>query len=73
MKWLIGVGVPSKTYSGTITFKCLLKTGEANLGAFHWPNKAALTLTQDSRKWKLNNWPTASAGNAALDWHLTGT
>jgi len=55
-----------KDYSGRITFKCLLKTGEANTGAFHWPNKAALTLTQDSRKSPLNNWLVAK-GKSCTD------
>jgi hypothetical protein len=35
-----------------ITFKCLLKTGEANTGAFHWPKPNSgqvLQLTSDER------------------------
>lgn len=62
---------PTETNTGPITFKALLKTGEANLGAFHWPQSNAgganpLTLTQ-FKKGPLNNWLLATGGKSCDD------
>ena len=62
---------PSGTNTGPITFKALLKTGEANLGAFHWPQSNAgganpLVLTQ-FRTSPLNNWLLATGGKSCDD------
>lgn len=48
-------------FDSKITFKVLLKSGEANLGAFHWPNSNAgpipLVLTvENGKRGPLNNW-----------------
>jgi len=48
--------------TGDITFKCLLKTGPANTGAFHWPNKGgALVLTEKAGQ-PPQSWVKASKG-----------
>jgi hypothetical protein len=53
--------------TGTITFGALLKSGEANRGAFHWPNAAPLTVRENMLPATGIQWKLSAVGQSCDD------
>jgi len=53
--------------TGKITFKCLLKSGPANTGAFHWPNKDGPLSLREAATEADSSWLLSQKGRSCDD------